>query len=392
MRTQLRIKVLAGVVAVTLVALVAFDVGAVTTVRRYLLSQSDSNLQVALTLTLPRLAEFLAASTPGGGPRGTRAVPAQRYAPPKGRFLALPGAYDMTFLPSRGDQVTLQEAVNVGAAGFNWHLTPTTAKLAAAPGLHILTGPDGAQLQVRSLRVPGGSLVVGTSLDQVYETIVRVELVVIIGSMAVCCSSAWASSPCCAAGCGRSRRWPRKPTGSRPATSPSGSRPQHPGSEVGGLSAALNGMLARIEAAVDEPRPASGRCAGSSPTPAMSCAPRLASLRANAELYQQGALGSPDEVDEVMDRIVLESLRYGPAGRGHAPAGPARPAPRPTREPVDLTDLVNWCVDRARVADPERTWHARIAAGPGTVGDEELLRRAIDNLIMNVQSTPPPAP
>jgi hypothetical protein len=116
-------------------ALVAFDIGAVTTVRRYL--------------------------------------------------LCLAGAYDMTFLPSRGDQVTLREAVNVGAAGFNWHLTPAAAKLAAAPGLHILTAPDGAQLQVRSLRVPGGSLVVGTSLDQVYETIVQVELVVIIGSMAV---------------------------------------------------------------------------------------------------------------------------------------------------------------------------------------------------------------
>ena len=37
LRAQLRLKVLAGVVVVTLVALVAFDVGAVTTMRRYLL-------------------------------------------------------------------------------------------------------------------------------------------------------------------------------------------------------------------------------------------------------------------------------------------------------------------------------------------------------------------
>ena len=60
LRAQLRLKVMAGVVVVTLLALVAFDVGAVATMRRYLLTQTDSNLQGALTLTLPRLAAALA--------------------------------------------------------------------------------------------------------------------------------------------------------------------------------------------------------------------------------------------------------------------------------------------------------------------------------------------
>jgi len=50
---------MAGVVAVTLVALAAFDAGAVTTMRRYLLNQTDSNLKVALTLTIPRLPAIL---------------------------------------------------------------------------------------------------------------------------------------------------------------------------------------------------------------------------------------------------------------------------------------------------------------------------------------------
>src|SRR6185437_16145328 len=60
LRAQLRLKVMVGVVVVTLLALVAFDIGAVTTMRRYLLTQTDSNLQGALTLTLPRLAAALA--------------------------------------------------------------------------------------------------------------------------------------------------------------------------------------------------------------------------------------------------------------------------------------------------------------------------------------------
>jgi hypothetical protein len=81
LRAQLRLKVMAGVLTVTLVALVAFDVAAVTTVRRYLLNQTDNNLQGALTLTLPRLANFLAAgqavNRPGGPGDPTRCPPSE---------------------------------------------------------------------------------------------------------------------------------------------------------------------------------------------------------------------------------------------------------------------------------------------------------------------------
>src|SRR6185312_6113159 len=42
------------------------------------------------------------------------------------------------------------------------------------------------------------------------------------------------------------------------------------------------------------------------------------------------------------------------------------------------------CAERARIADPERTWRVRVGNDLGTVGDEELLRRAVDNLLMNV--------
>jgi len=60
------------------------------------------------------------------------------------------------------------------------------------------------------------------------------------------------------------------------------------------------------------------------------------------------------------------------------------PDPGQSREPVDLTAVVTGCADRVRVAHPARTWHVRIADDLAAVGDEELLRRAIDNLLMNV--------
>jgi signal transduction histidine kinase len=47
-------------------------------------------------------------------------------------------------------------------------------------------------------------------------------------------------------------------------------------------------------------------------------------------------------------------------------------------------------VERARVADPARTWQAVIDPGLLVAGDEELLRRAADNLLANVSTHTPP--
>ena len=47
-RTQLRLRVMAGVLAVTLAALAAFDVTAVTTMRHYLYGQARSELTAAI--------------------------------------------------------------------------------------------------------------------------------------------------------------------------------------------------------------------------------------------------------------------------------------------------------------------------------------------------------
>ena len=156
--------------ALTLLALVAFDVGAVTTMRRYLLTQTDSNLQGALTLTLPRLAATLALQPgrPGRRPR----QPGEVMRPPP-----VTGA-------GHG-QVTLQVAAS-GSTGGHGVLSPTAAKVAARPGPHTLIGPHGRNLiRVQSLRVAGGSLVAGTSLDQVAKTIDKVEFIVTSGSIAV---------------------------------------------------------------------------------------------------------------------------------------------------------------------------------------------------------------
>ena len=87
--------------------------------------------------------------------------------------------------------------------------------------------------------------------------------------------------------------------------------PQNPRSEVGRLGTALNGMLARIETGLHEREASQEQMRRFFADASHELRTPLASLRANAELYQQGALRSTDEVDEVMDRIVLETRRMG---------------------------------------------------------------------------------
>jgi two-component system OmpR family sensor kinase len=387
LRAQLRLRVMAGVVVVTLLALVAFDVGAVATMRRYLLTQTDSNLQGALTLTLPRLAATLALTNQAAR-ASNYAGPGQVVMPAHFKPAALPGAFDMTYLPSRGRQVTLQVAANSPAGGVTWILSPTAAKVAAKPGPHTLISPNGGNLiRVQSVRAAGGSLVAGTSLDQVAKTIDRVEVIVTTGSVAVVLLI----------GLGVFIVLRR---GLRPIEAMAGQAdritagdltdltervtPNHPRSEVGRLGAALNGMLARIETGLHEREASQEQMRRFFADASHELRTPLASLRANAELYQQGALRSTDEVDEVMDRIVLETRRMGRLVDDMLRLARLGQHPGRSCEPVDVTAVVAGCAERARVADPERTWRVRVEAGLGTVGDEELLRRAVDNLLMNV--------
>jgi hypothetical protein len=76
-----------------------------------------------------------------------------------------------------------------------------------------------------------------------------------------------------------------------------------PRSEVGRLGAALNGMLARIEAGVAEREASQEQTRRFFADVSHELRTPHASLRANAEVYLQGAVTSHDEIDEVMSRI-----------------------------------------------------------------------------------------
>jgi two-component system, OmpR family, sensor kinase len=379
LHVPLRLKVMAGVMAVTLVALAAFDLGAVTTTRRYLLAQTDSNLHLALTLTEPRLRALL--------PEGVVAPGNTPALSP-----ALFGNFEIAFVPWHGPVVILEQgATAVGVTSYVI-AQPGEVRSVARPGLHMgMLGcpgtvrgapesdmaPCGVLFRILSARVNGGFLVVGTSLYQVTQTTGQVEAIVTLGSIAVVLLIGLGVFVVVRRGLRPVEAMARQADRITGGDLTGRVAAHNPRSEVGRLGAALNGMLARIEASQQQMRRFFGDASHELRTP-------LASLRANAQLYQQGALQRPGEVDEVMDRIVLETRRMGRLIDDMLGLARLGQQPCRSREPVDLTAVVTGCAERARVADPARTWQARIAGGLTVTGDEELLRRAVDNLLMNV--------
>ena len=165
--------------------------------------------------------------------------------------------------------------------------------------------------------------------------------------------------------------------------------PHDPGTEMGRLGAALNGMLARIEDFVAEREASQEATRQFFADASHELRTPLASLRANAELYQQGALPRREQVDEAMRRITLEAQRMSGLVDDMLRLARLDQHPGQQCEPVDVSTLATECVQRARIADPDRTWRGDIPGGLEVTGDEELLRRAIDNVLGNVAAHTP---
>jgi len=378
---------------VTLVALVAFDVSAVSALRRYLLGRTDSHLQSVLNLyqpsvtpvpprtqwmSVPHHAGFLlrGKSAPGRwiASRVTVAGPRVIFKPSiLDQYYLAYIARDrppMTFI--KGNPNLVPRRLTRFATPYYWRQTKTVASI---------HGHE--QLRLQAVPLAGGTLIVSTSMADVNKTVGQLELILAIGSAA--------AALVVAAGVVLVLRRGLRPVEAMAAQADritagdlTDRVPDDSQTEVGRLGTALNGMLARIEASVAEKAASQEMTRRFFADASHELRTPLASLRANAELYQQGVLRERSEIDEAMRRITLEAKRMSKLVDDMLRLARLDQHPGQDSEPVDVSALIAGCVERAALTGDQRTWLADLAPELVATGDDELLRRAVDNLLANV--------
>jgi signal transduction histidine kinase len=379
-RVPLRITLVALLVVLVALALSATGVAATSALRSYLQGQQDDALRT--TLVQVQRDPLLVLRACASGDR---------------RLLS---SYYIGCLPPGSDQV-----LDVGGPQNGTDALPAvTASSAATPGA-ILTVPshDGtASWRVTSAPLGGGfTVVLGADMTADSHTIARLvglEIVVGLIVLSIMGGAGYLLVRNSLRPLAEVERTARAiAAGDLSQRVPAG----NPRTEVGALSAALNGMLARIEASFlaqqaseEQARASAARMRRFVADASHELRTPLTSIRGFAELYRQGAAASPEETRRLMQRIESEGARMGLLVEDLlqlARMDQQRPL---TVTPVDLAEIAGDAVHDARAVQPDRPLGLHLDPSltevPVVLGDEARLRQVVGNLVTNALTHTPP--
>jgi two-component system OmpR family sensor kinase len=382
-RVPLRVTLVALLVALVTVALGATGFAATSLLRGYLLDQQDQQLTSTLE-QLEQQANKLAQACAVNGLR----IPSSIY-------LACmdPGAGQTSVAVIQGprDDDALPDVTRIDDSGGSYGTTPFS----------VPSADGGTSWRVAVADVTDDfAIVVGQDLaddEAALGRLVRIELVVgllVLAAMAVAGYLLVRNSlrplrevehtAQAIAGGDLSRR---VPVGDERT-------------EVGRLSAALNGMLGRIESSFRAQQASEEQAVASEARMRRFVADAshelrtpLTSIRGFAELHRQGAVHGPEDTGRIMQRIEAEATRMGLLVEDLlqlARLDQQRPL---TVGPVDLAELAGDAVHDARAVQPDRPVSLLLDPSltdvPVVNGDEARLRQVIGNLVTNALTHTP---
>ncbi|WP_202918524.1 sensor histidine kinase [Streptomyces cavernae] len=193
-----------------------------------------------------------------------------------------------------------------------------------------------------------------------------------------------------------------------------------PNTEVGRLTAALNGMLGQLEAAFAARADSEARMSRFVADASHELRTPLAGIKGLTDLHHMGAVAGPEDIDATMSRIARESERLTRLVEDmlqlarldeHALKNTGKPTGKPTGShppglpagldlaPTDLRTLAADALHDIRALDPVRPVTLTGPAGDGppasapALADESRLRQVVTNLVGNaVTHTPPGTP
>lgn len=163
-----------------------------------------------------------------------------------------------------------------------------------------------------------------------------------------------------------------------------------PRTETGRLGAALNVMLGRLAAALEERARSEQRLREFVADASHELRTPLTSIRGFAELYRRGGARTPAEVELLTGRIEAEATRMGVLVEDLLLLARLNQERALDITDVDLLVLAADAVHDAKAREPDRP--VTLSPGSGAVhvlGDENRLRQVVTNLVTNALTHTP---
>ncbi len=410
----LRLRLLLLLAAIVAAGLVISDVATYTSLRSFLVTRIDQQLEVA-RFPVDRALDTAAGLAPagraaarapgdapppsGGAPTGTGATGGRRRGstrPVRGQLVP-PGTFGE--LRSATGAVLAREFFTYGGPSPAPPVLPAHLPGSGAPSARPAffdaaptSGSGSGYRVVAATRPGGGTVVVGIPLTEVAATLDRLLLIegaVTLVVLALLAGVAWFLL--------RRDLRPLEGMATTATAIAAGDLSLRVGpvgsGEVARLATAFDSMLTRIEAAFTAQSASEARLRRFVADASHELRTPLTSIRGYAELFDLGVRDRPDDLERAMRAISGEAGRMSTVVDDLLTLAALDQAPEPVRHPVDLAEVASGAVDAFRVSQPDRRITLRVADGPCTVaGDPVRLRQVADNLLGNALShAPPPA-
>jgi two-component system OmpR family sensor kinase len=158
-----------------------------------------------------------------------------------------------------------------------------------------------------------------------------------------------------------------------------------PGTEVGRLTAAVNGMLSRIQGEMRERERSEERMRSFVADASHELRTPVTSIQGYLQLVRCGVVDVRERPD-VLRRLEEEASRMGSLVSSLLYLARLDASPAVARAPVDLVRLASDAVADESAVSPERALSLDAPASCVVTGDEGALRQVLANLLANVRA------
>lgn len=393
---SLRNRLIVGVVVLSALGFIASDFAARGSLRSFLISQVDTQLTSVAGGSVLRLDRAGIAQDENANPPTNNPGDESPGNPgPKGQMNPLrqvPTTMSVTLLSPTGQVIGViggdlnTRAISDFVTGF------TPAMVVQHKNLPFTIEAPDADFRVLARILPSslGSVIVAQSLDNIDQTVHRLQILFIFIGLIALLLIALASLKVIDIGL-RPLEAVELTAESIAGGDLSARLPAaKPDTEVGRLVASLNKMLARIEESFEARTASENRLRRFVADASHELRTPLTAIRGFAELHRQGAVQGEEQTKDLIGRIEKESVRMGSLVEDLLLLARMDQSRKMNRDPVNISSAVNEAVESARAAGPN---HPISVIAPDeelyVLGDAYRVHQVIANLLANARTHTP---